>query len=142
MLENLLRTPAAAELRSFAEDIGAWTREQVEGAVMRRPETLAIRFRAWCNENLEDESIKDWVAELSDQGMEILVQQVARFLAEFDLEIEWLFSPQPPPPPELAANLRLMVENYCRACHLAVESYEAGKRHKRMTRIARLSANQ
>ena len=141
MLDKILHTPASKELRSFAEDIGAWARGKVEAAVMARPENMAIRFRTWCSENLEDEAIKAWIAELSDQGVEILVQQVARFLAEFDLEIGWLFEEDHPPmPAHLETNLTKMIEHYCNACHCAVESYEEGRRYKRMARIAKLSA--
>lgn len=138
MLDRLLHTPAAEELRSFAKDIGDWTRETVEQAAMDRPELVAIQFRAWSQECLEDPSIRDWIAELSDEGVQIVVHQLGRFFEEFELDLKWLFRTEPPPPPALAANLREMVESYCQACRRAVESHDEGRRYRRSLRIQRL----
>jgi hypothetical protein len=139
MFDKIPSVPASEELRSFAADIGTWTREKVETAVMNRPENQAILFRGWCAENLEDDASKSWIAELSDPGMEVLVQQVARFLAEFDLQITWLFQQSPPMPAQLADHLRKMIEHYCNACRWGVEAYEEGRRYKRMVHTARLT---
>jgi hypothetical protein len=114
----------ADEMRDFAADLGGWMQagaRRLTGAEQRR---LAARFAAWAiaDGGLEDAALRAWIGGMDDLGCEALGEQVARFCADFEIELAWLVDAELDDWPALEAALRALVTQYCLACKAAVDA--------------------
>jgi hypothetical protein len=112
-----------SDMKSFAEDLGGWLRgglERVNGAERR---ALALRFAVWAREphGIEDQRLLTWIDDLGEPGREALVEQLAGFCTDFELELAWLVDGELTAWPRLESGLRQLVQQYCLACKAAVE---------------------
>jgi len=136
MTESTLNPPPAglkAELKAFANDLGGWVGDGMRrlGGAERR--ALVVRFGYWAvqKDGLGDEGLRAWIAELGEDGLAALVEQLARFCADFELDLAWLVDGELADWPSLEAAVRQLATHYCIACKGAVDADEALQQFRR-----------
>lgn len=115
-----------ADYQSFAEDLGSWLRGGFERLNGTERQALAGRFAAWAQqaEHIEDQALRAWIDDLGAPGREALMEQLAQFCADFDLDLAWLVDEQLTAWPRLETHFRQLVAHYCLACRAAAEADE------------------
>lgn len=114
------------ELQSFAGDLGGWLRGGLERLSGNERRALAVRFAVWARQpqGIDDQALLAWIDDLGEPGRAALVEQLAVFCADFELDLAWLVDGQLTAWPQLETRLRRLVRHYCLACQAAVEADE------------------
>ncbi len=139
MTESTPKPPLAglkAELKSFADDLGGWVGDGVRrlGGAERR--ALVVRFGYWAvqQDGLGDAELRAWIADLGADGLAALTDQLARFCADFELDLAWLVDGELADRPSLEVAVRRLATHYCFACKSAVDADEALQQFRRRRR--------
>lgn len=85
-------------------------------------------FKAWAATALGQEpQLQAWLTGLPDEGLRALVEKLAEFCTEMDMdmELEWLFTPEPCVTPAAKAAAGQVVTDYCKICLKAVQRQQA-----------------
>ena len=136
----MTRAPDAtlAELGSLANDLGDWARKGVRRLGGRDRHARTERLVAWVTATLSgpgtsqnERQVAAWVESLDAAGQAALAEQVHIFLADFELDLDWLTAGELTAWPALATSLRALVTHYCLACQAAVESADDAERFRR-----------
>ena len=84
---------------------------------------LTQQFKTWVDQELKGEKgLKDWVASLSDEGIESLTKQLATFCSDLNLDLAWLVNGDLEVDPDLKKNAQAIVVAYCSACWQAAQA--------------------
>lgn len=136
MTESTPKPPPAglqAELNAFADDLGGWVGDGLKrlGGAERR--ALVVRFGDWAvqQDGLGDADVRAWIADLGADGLAALVDQLARFCADFELDLAWLVDGELADWPSLEAAVRQRTTHYCLACKGVVEADEPLQQFRR-----------
>jgi hypothetical protein len=131
------------DLASFAIDLRGWMRSGLDRVTGARRRSLAERFAAWVDDDLEPEldpngveQLRLWVADLDLQGREALAQQVADFCDAFEIDLAWVVDGEVREWTQLNTLLSMMIIRYCLACKAAVDADDPLRqfRHRRVWR--------
>lgn len=83
---------------------------------------LVTPFKAWAETALGQEpQLQAWLTTLPDEGLQALVKKLAEFCVEMDMELEWLFTPEPSVTPEAKVVVGQVAIDYCKICLNAVQ---------------------
>jgi hypothetical protein len=123
----------AGELKAFAADLGGWLRGGMRRLNGAERQALAGRFADWSQgpRGIDDADLRAWISDLGEDGREALVEQVAGFCGDFELDLAWLVDAELADWPQLEAGLRQLVVHYSLACKLAVDQDAELQRFRR-----------
>jgi hypothetical protein len=123
----------AGELKAFAADLGGWLRGGMRRLNGAERQALAGRFADWSQgpRGIDDADLRAWISDLGEDGREALVEQVAGFCSDFELDLAWLVDAELADWPQLEAGLRQLVVHYSLACKLAVDQDAELQRFRR-----------
>lgn len=137
ILQDLRKAPVTTEFREFATDIGGWFHGQLDRLSGQENRALAQSFQAWFKAEVSDPDLQEWIESLSDEGVEVLTEQVARFCRDFQIDLAWLVDGRLAADPELAAVASRVVLHYCSACMVALDHNDAIQRFRRFDERSR-----
>jgi Na+-transporting methylmalonyl-CoA/oxaloacetate decarboxylase gamma subunit len=107
-------TEASLGVTSRITDRFQGVRQRIGG---KKREKLTKVFQAWAAEHLtSEEELRDWIANLSEEGAQSLTEQLATFCSDLNFELSWLVEGQLDPDPDLEQVAENVVTDYCSAC--------------------------
>ena len=137
LIHTLRDEAMPTELREFASDAGGWFNDHLNRLNGNEQRALAQRFLAWFQQEVADTELQAWIAGFSDEGVEMLSEQVARFCRDFGIDLAWLVDGRLASHPDLAAVVKQIVVHYCCACMAALDQHKAIQRFRRFDERSR-----
>jgi len=106
-----------------------WMDDQVTGISnklgWKKNKDLPEQFKAWVTDSKEaDAGLKTWLANLSEDGLKALTEQLTEFCGSLNLELDWLVNKGIEKDPDLREVVSEVVLSYCTACWKATESQD------------------
>lgn len=137
-LANSVEEKSAGLLATVSERIQQWQNGRGSS-----PQTdMVAAFDSWVKENLSHRpEIQQWLTSLSGEAKQILVDRIAEFANDLNIELIWLLEHRLESYPDLKQVLTEVIIDYCSACWRAIKIQENVQLIKMLDTLERDPAN-